>query len=113
MYQPSPEKYAVRIGEYLADPKTRCFGAFDGDRLTGILIVRSGEILGISVRNDLRGHGVGRALILHAHRCFPILTAETDADSADFYRRCGFSCEPFERTFPDGTRVRFRCMLKA
>ncbi len=112
MYQPAQEKYPARIVEYLADPAVCCFGAFDGDRLTGILIVRAGEILGVAVRKDMRGQGVGRALILHALHLFPTLTAETDEDSVGFYRRCGFVCQAFTRTFPDGTCTRFRCMLR-
>lgn len=113
MYLPTPEKYASRIEEYLSDPTIRCFGAFDGGHLTGILIIRSGEILGITVRAENRRQGVGRNLILHALHLCPTLTAETDGDSVGFYRRCGFECSAIERIFPDGSCVRYLCELRA
>lgn len=113
MYRPSAEAYSALADEFLSDPAVRCFGAFSGGQLTGILIVRGGEILGVAVREDARRQGVGRALILHALRFFPGLTAETDEDSVGFYRRCGFVCTAFERTFPDGCCIRYRCRLRA
>lgn len=113
MYLPTPEKYAARIDAYLSDPTVRCFGANDGECLTSILIVRSGEILGVAVHERWRGRGVGRAMILHALKFFPVLTAETDGDSVGFYRRCGFECTPFERDFPNGSCVRYRCERNA
>lgn len=110
MYRPSFEKYTARIDAYLADPEVRAFGAFDSGRLCGVIIVRQGEILGISTLP--RGQGMGRRLIQHARSLNNTLTAETDDDAVNFYRVCGFSCEAFERTFPDGTYIRYRCELK-
>ena len=112
MYRPDPEKYAAAVREYLADPDTGCFGAYRSGELLGILVVRGGEILGIAVRNDARCRGVGRSLIAHAKALHPKLTAETDADSIGFYRSCGFVCQAFERRFPDGIALRWRCELK-
>jgi len=109
MYHPTPEKYASAAEDWLSDPGTHCFGAYEGDELLGILVVRGGDILGIAVREDARRRGIGRKLILHALSLFPILSAETDADSVGFYRACGFVCTSFERTFPDGTVLRYRC----
>lgn len=113
MYQPTAEKYLARIDEYLSDPAVRCLGAFRKDQLTGILIVRDGEILGIAAHANCRGQNIGRFMIQHALGFFPVLTAETDDDSVDFYRRCGFECTAFERIFPDGSRVRWRCKKHA
>jgi len=112
MYCPSAEKYVQTVDGYLSDPETHCFGAFDGSALTGILIVRSGEILGIAVREGSRRKGVGRALIDHAAQQFSTLSAETDGDAVDFYRVCGFECTGFERSFPDGVCVRYQCIKK-
>ena len=109
MYKPAREKYAALIAEYLSSPETRCFGAYESGTLTGVIVVRCGEILGIAVRTDMRGQGVGRMLIAHALTVFPGLTAETDEDSVGFYRSCGFACDPFARAFPDGSCVRYAC----
>lgn len=111
MYKPSQDKYHLMVDEYLSDSRTRCFGAFDECELAGMLIAKDGEILGIAVRKDRRYENIGRALIQHAGEFFPALTAETDDDSVGFYRHCGFFCEAFERTFPDGACIRYRCKL--
>ena len=113
MYRPAPEKYSTLMDEFLSDPAVRCFGAFEADRLTGILAVRGGEILGVAVHAEKRGQGVGRALIRHALGVFPALTAETDSDAVGFYRRCGFDCTAFERAFPDGSCIRYACEIRA
>ena len=113
MYRPTPEKYAAAVRDYLSDSGTHCFGTYCSGELLGILVVRGGEILGIAVRNDARCKGVGRSLIAHAKSMHPRLTAETDDDAIGFYRSCSFACQPFERTFPDGTALRWRCELKA
>jgi len=113
MYKPSPEKYRTLIDEYLSDTAIHCFGSFENGRLVGILIVRHGEILGIAVHSDKRIQDVGRTLIRHALSIFPALSAETDSDAVNFYRRCGFECTAFERTFPDGCRIRYECKKHA
>lgn len=109
MYLPTPQKYRALTDEYLSDPDVRCFGAFEDGNLTGILIVRSGEILGIAVHSGKRTQGVGRALIQHALHSFSTLAAETDSEAVDFYRRCGFKCTAFERIFPNGSCIRYKC----
>lgn len=113
MYHPEPGKYFAFIDEALGRPQVRAFGFFSEQRLAGILLLDGYEILGISVRPDLRRHGAGRSLMLRAVEALNLsqLTAETDDDSVGFYRACGFECAPFERTFPDGTCTRYRCTL--
>lgn len=110
MHRPSLEEYASAVDRYRSDPETHCFGYFQGSRFLGMIVVRQGEILGIAVRENTRRSGVGRALILHAAQLYPTLTAETDEDSVGFYRACGFECEAFERTFPDGVVTRYKCI---
>lgn len=112
MYRPTREGYIAMVDEVLADPEALCLGVFHEGELTGVLIATGGEILGAAVREDARGKGVGRALILRAAEAFPTLTAETDGDSVGFYRACGFSCTEFEHAFPDGFCTRYRCALK-
>lgn len=112
MYRPNPEKYFAFAGEILARPSVRAFGFFDEDRLAGILILDGCEILGIAVRTDLHRRGVGRSLIFHAAEEMRLarMTAETDDDAVGFYQSCGFDCTRFERSFPDGTAVRYKCI---
>ena len=110
MYRPSLEKYADTVANYLSDPETHCFASFEGKHLIGMIVVRNGEILGIAVLDAFRNQGTGRALIEHSQQLYPVLIAETDDDSVGFYRRCGFSCEAFDRTFPDGIITRYRCI---
>lgn len=109
MYKPTYSKYIARIDDFLSDPEARCFGTFDEGSLIGILIVRSGEILGVAVRKDMQRRGIGCSLINHAAQYFSTLSAETDDDSVDFYRACGFECTRFERSFPDGISIRYKC----
>lgn len=112
MYRPNPEKYSAFADEILSRPSVCAFGFFDEDRLTGILILDKCEILGIAVSADLHRRGVGRALIQHAAEKLHLarMTAETDDDAVGFYQACGFDCTRFERTFPDGTAIRYRCI---
>lgn len=109
MYKPDYQKYLQHISE----PDILCFGAFHEGELSGILIIKEGEILGIAVHQRVRGHGLGRSLIAHAAQHFSTLSAETDDDSVGFYRSCGFECTRFERVFPDGISVRYKCIRKS
>ncbi len=63
----------------------------------------------VAVAPDQRGRGVGRALIdaLAEVATTRRLVAETDADAAGFYERCGFEVEPIGAE--KGTE-RFRCV---
>ena len=110
MYDPTFEKYLLKIEQYLSNPQTRCFGAFASGKLSGILIIQCGKILGIAVEENTRRKGIGRALINHAALYFSTLSAETDDDAVDFYRACGFECTRFERTFPDRISIRYNCI---
>ena len=113
MYRPSLEEYTNPVDKYLSDTETHCFGYFEGSRLWGVIVIRKGEILGIAVLNALRKRGAGHALIDHVQKLYPVLTAETDEDSVGFYHACGFSCEAFERTFPDGAVTRYKCIINS
>lgn len=110
MYKPAYPEYIAKISGFLSDSEVYCLGSFDNNTLTGILIVRSGEILGIAVQKQARRRGIGSSLINHAAQLFSTLSAETDDDAVDFYRACGFECTRFERRFPDGISVRYKCI---
>jgi ribosomal protein S18 acetylase RimI-like enzyme len=114
---PTPEKMERVCSEYRSSTDRVLLGVVDeGGRLAGCigLILGSGGsavVKNISVRPDRRRKGVGRALLSEVIARFGIqaLTAETDANAVEFYRRCGFSVESLGELYP-GTE-RFRCTL--
>ena len=70
-------------------------------------------IQAIAVAPPLRGLGLGRRLLeeiarLGGHRC---IEAETDRDSVQFYRRCGFAITSLGEKFPGVERFRCRRAL--
>ena len=71
------------------------------------------EIIGIAVSEKLRCRGIGKQLILSAMELERIgrIEAQTDDDSIGFYRRCGFSEEKSIIDYPDGSVVRYNCIL--
>jgi len=71
------------------------------------------EIIGIAVSEKLRCRGLGKQLILSAMELEGIgrIEAQTDDDSIGFYRRCGFSEEKSIIDYPDGSVVRYNCIL--
>lgn len=67
-----PETTAARLAEH---PDQGAFGAFDGDRLIGLVTLRreaprklrhKGMVYGLYVAPEARGQGVGRALLVQA-----------------------------------------------
>ncbi len=59
---------------------------------------RSPWLLGMVVRSDCRGLGLGRRLSdaledLARSRSYPVVWVATGPDAADFYRRCGWADE--------------------
>ena len=71
------------------------------------------EILGIAVSEKLRRRGIGKQLIQSAMESEGIesIEAQTDDDSIAFYRKCGFSEKRSIIDYPDGTAVRYNCIL--
>ena len=64
----------------------------------------------LAVFKRYQNQGIGRALIQEAIKRFHLnlLKAETDEESVNFYRKCGFSTAPFKG--PYGKR--FKCTLE-
>lgn len=71
------------------------------------------EIIGIAVSEKLRRRGIGKQLILSAMELEVIgrIEAQTDDDSIGFYRKCGFAEERTVVDYPDGSVIRYNCVL--
>ena len=117
MYHPTCEDYQAQMEGYLRDPSVKVFVCEDRDRKTGMMVLKrselAAEILGIAVSERLRRRGIGRQLIQSAMASEGIesIKAQTDDDSIAFYRKCGFSEKRSIIDYPDGTAIRYNCIL--
>ena len=113
MYQPTYEEYKLRMEGYLNDPSVKVFVC----EKAGMMILKySGsvaEIIGIATSEKLRGQGIGKNMIRsvmeseHLER----LEAQTDDDAIGFYRKCGFDEEKIVVDYPNGSVVRYNCVI--
>ena len=117
MYHPTYEGYKVRMKEYLSDSSVKTFVCEDQGGKTGMIVLRlsetAAEIIGIAVSDHARRKGVGKQLLRSAAESLNLesIKAQTDDDSIGFYRRCGFSEEKIVVEYPDGSAVRYNCVL--
>lgn len=118
MYQPSYEEYKAKMARFLEDKKAEIYICMQEDRIIGMLVLDRLQpipvILGIAVSEKERGKGVGRTLIRQVmdRENLKSIRAETDEDAIGFYRRCGFTEEKKCVEYPDGTAVRYVCLLR-
>ncbi|QSO54055.1 GNAT family N-acetyltransferase [Alicyclobacillus curvatus] len=92
-----------------------CIGK-DGSALGIIGFKREGvsaEILHIAVDEHNRNGGVGRRMIDELLKLENLteLTAETDHDAVEFYRRYGFEIQPLGEKYPEVERFHCRLLL--
>ena len=117
MYHPTYGDYKSQMDGYLHDSSVKVFVCEDRNRKTGMMVLQlseaAAEILGIAVSEKFRRRGIGLRLILSAMELEGIgrIEAQTDDDSIGFYRRCGFSEEKRIIDYPDGSVVRYNCIL--
>ncbi|MBR5057039.1 MAG: GNAT family N-acetyltransferase, partial [Clostridiales bacterium] len=71
------------------------------------------EILGIAVKESLRKKGIGKDMVYQVMEAESLKknTAQTDDDAIRFYRRSGFEAERIVIEYPDGSAVRYNCVL--
>ena len=117
MYQPKYEDFRNEMESLLNDHSVRVYVCEDRGKKTGIMVLKfsdsSAEIIGIATSKKLRRQGIGRHLIqfvMESERLERI-NAQTDDDSVGFYRKCGFSEERIVVDYPDGSVVRYNCVL--
>ncbi len=118
LYEPTFEKYSVKMTAYAEDPSFHAFVCSDGEDDLGIAVFRqisadTAEISGLAVAEAHQRRGTGRFLLRAAALSLNVshLKAETDADAASFYEHEGFSVTRFTRDYPDGDAVRYDCVL--
>lgn len=123
MYQPTYEDYKAQMEKFLSDPSVKIFVCdMDGEK-AGILVLKEieaaegsetgaeAEILGIAVRKDLRGKGIGKEMVCQVMETEHLkkITAQTDDDAIGFYRKSGFEAERVVIEYPNGSVVRYNC----
>ncbi len=117
MYHPTYEDYKAQMENLLTAPSTKVFVYEDQGRKTGMMILKfsdaAAEIIGIAVSVDARRKGIGKQMIRHAMESENLksVKAQTDEDSIGFYRKCGFLEEKIVIEYPDGSVVRYNCVL--
>ena len=113
MYQPTFEDFVVQMEEYISDSSVKIFVCENEGEKAGILVLKDEEILGIAVRKDQRKGGLGRDMVYQVMETEHLkrITAQTDDDAIGFYRSSGFEAERVVIEYPDGTAVRYNCVL--
>jgi len=118
LYQPTKEKYGLKLKRYQEDADIMIFAAEKEGRKVGILVLRksgkSGEIIGIAVEKSAQRRGIGRRLVNEAMSALGLdeVWAETDDDAVRFYQRIGFCTESHIEHYEDGDVTRYSCRLQ-
>lgn len=117
MYRPTYEDFKIQMEDLLNDPSVRIFVCENQGEKAGMMVLKytnaGAEIIGIAVLEKLRRRGIGRRLIQYAMESERLerINAQTDDDSVGFYRKCGFALEKNVVDYPDGSVVRYNCVL--
>jgi GNAT superfamily N-acetyltransferase len=108
------ENKIYEVMKYYKIENHKLIGAYDDNVLVAVIGLeiagKTATIKHIAVINEYRMKSIGRGLIEHVIDEFSlnIIKAETDVESVDFYKKCGFICHPFQGQY--GTR--YDCMIK-
>ena len=115
-YGPTPEKLRGLAQKYQGNPLAYAFGCRWEKTVAGVILLAQRapglfEICAIATHPQYRNRGVGSKLISHAADVLRPrrLTAETDKEAVDFYRKYGFSITSLGEKYPGV--VRFLCSL--
>ena len=117
MYHPTYDEYKTQMEDYLLDSSVKVFVSENRGKKTGMMVLKlseaAAEIIGIAVSDNARRKGIGKQLIQRVMKSDNLesVKAQTDDDSIDFYRKCGFSEERIVIEYSDGSVVRYNCVL--
>lgn len=116
-YMPTTENLKSLAHKYESDSTISAFACVDDGIVCGIIILKrivynEFEIIGIATDHNHRKKGVASKLISYATNILncSIITAETDDDAVDFYRKYGFKIKSLGEKYPG--IVRYLCTLK-
>lgn len=99
VYNPTPERLLKRAEKYQINDKNHIYAYSQNDENLGIVVFEIAErvanILDIAVKPEQQGKGIGSKLIDFITNQFEIktITAETDDDAVDFYKKYGFTVD--------------------
>ena len=117
MYHPTYEDFKKQMENLVNDPFVSVYVCEDQGVKTGMIILKLSdaiaEIIGIAVSEKDRHKGIGSKMIQFIMRSEGMerIEAQTDDDSIGFYRKCGFAEERITVDYPDGSVVRYNCVL--
>ncbi len=110
---PTPEKIETILQHYSLASNFYLLGCFQQDILVGIVGFQCSEaaiiINHLAVHESYQKRGVGRQLIeeLVKQKLPLTVSAETDGDTVDFYKKCGFFCTEHSTKYG----LRYICQL--
>ena len=117
MYRPTYEDFKIQMEGFLNDPSVSIFVCENQGEKTGMMVLKYSdavaEIIGVAVPEKLRRQGIGNHMIQFVMESEGLdrIEAQTDDDSVGFYRKCGFAEERTVVDYPDGSVVRYNCVL--
>ena len=117
MYHPTYDHFREQMEDYLNEQSVRIYICENRGEKAGMMILNylgvTAEIIGIAVTNKARCQGIGKRMIQSVMESEGLerVVAQTDDDSIGFYRKCGFAEERTVVDYPDGSVVRYNCIL--
>ena len=117
MYQPVYDDFKIQMEGFFNDPSVRIFVCDNQGEKAGMMVLKYSdavaEIIGIAVTEKLRRRGIGWKMIQFVLKLENLerIEAQTDDDSVGFYRKCGFTEDRIVVDYPDGSVVRYNCVL--
>ena len=116
VYKYSLERAALNAQSYMKNEAHESYGWVENDDVLGVVGVLIHqdkiEITNISVAENSRKHGVGRAMITALREKYrKIIEAETDDDAIDFYRKCGFETVAIYKQYGNERFRRWICIM--
>ena len=115
VFEPTRERLADRAERYIKDADTSVYAGSVSGEYKGIVVFKitgnSAEILDIAVKEEDRGKGIGTAFLDFIFSRFDIteITAETDDDAVEFYKKYGFRIAGTKMKF---NTVRYICVCE-